>query len=58
MLYARFMNINYSMKIFNIDILKDKLQHDKTNTTRKSMCQGSDFFLLLVIYLTLYLIFY
>lgn len=58
MLYARFMNINYSMNIFNIDILKDKLQHDKTNTTRKSICQGSDFFLLLIIYLTLYLIFY
>lgn len=53
MLYARFMNINYSMKIFNIDILKDILQHDKTNTTRKSICQGSDFFLLLIIYLTL-----
>lgn len=40
MLYARFMNINYSMKIFNIDILKDKLQHDKTNTTRKSICRS------------------
>lgn len=30
------MNIDYSMNIFTIDILKEILQHDKTNTTRKS----------------------